>query len=365
MDERKIASYFEIVDLVDRIFPSKDNKNYLMTSPIELVTRFNDEIRNSDFYFDEETLQKLREFIETRQNSFFNRKSMLLSARKDTAPGFNQYNYAIQNNLSHMKSAVLRYLTRDKELMVPNTIYMPANQTKIIGTTSEISSRASKEKISAYVADLLKVSAEPTDWIRTDAYTLADDIMLHFGITTNETYSNSSLKDDIVDLIRNLERNSSVVHGKPMREDNVEYYNSVTTNEDRYNVNVKQTVNSITDIVYANIKNVVDKTDNWLKQRAEYNRSRQNNNQMASTHIPTPIDAFPPEVPVIGSQDKEAGSRGPNPTTIGQLQKKIEYLTSLRDKRSELEKQYAEALKTVAAIEAQIDAIDQEIKHHL
>ena len=51
MVERKYASFFEIIDLVERVFPPKSEMNYIKISSQELVSRFNEEVEKSGFYF--------------------------------------------------------------------------------------------------------------------------------------------------------------------------------------------------------------------------------------------------------------------------------------------------------------------------
>lgn len=98
MVERKYASFFEIIDLVERVFPPKSEMNYIKISSQELVSRFNEEVEKSGFYFKEETLVRARRVISQYQDYNYNRNSVYIGARPDQDYGFDQMNYSIQNN---------------------------------------------------------------------------------------------------------------------------------------------------------------------------------------------------------------------------------------------------------------------------
>ena len=63
MEDRKRANYFEVIDLIEKVLPPKQDMNYIKTAPFDLVVAFNDVVRNSGFYFDEETLKKVRDIL--------------------------------------------------------------------------------------------------------------------------------------------------------------------------------------------------------------------------------------------------------------------------------------------------------------
>ena len=75
-EERKIAKYFEIVDLVDRIIPPKSIIDYTTISPEFLVAKFEEEVAKSGFYFRIADLEAAKRQIIYTQKKLYERKSV-------------------------------------------------------------------------------------------------------------------------------------------------------------------------------------------------------------------------------------------------------------------------------------------------
>ncbi len=359
MDERKTANYFDIVDLVDKILPSKSKFNYLMMSPMGLVKRFDNEIESSGFYFEKETLLKIRAFIETRQKMLFNQESMNISSKKSNAQDFDQYNYAIQDNISHMKNAIIKSLTHDKRLMIPNYRYTTVNPSLKIGTLKEIYNQATHEKVQSYITDLLTITCESNDLLKIDASELADDILLHFGISPNESLTDKfQLKHQLMDVIHTLLKDSEIIHENIMGP----FYRA-TTDMDRYNMELKGTVNILTGLVHQEIQRILLSTADYEGKKEEYDYIINMYNSDSSTMQTTTLtDDSSSETYVTDLTNNEHDN---SQELIGTLQAKSEWLTNLRNQRDKLEKEYLMLLSKASELRCQLRELDDEIQRNL
>ena len=214
MLERKYATYFELVDLLERIFPPKSEFNYIKISPQDLIAKFDEEVATSGFYFKEGTLVNARNVIAEVQKITYNRHSRFLGARDDVDYGFDQNNYSIQNYLSEMKVRILSMMHNQEDLIHPGHTF---GVTKL-GSVEELRGRLTKQSIKEYVGQVLRASWEEKDTIRPEIYTLVADILYHFGISNQEFLSENKTSEAVYDAISNLEFKSRDFHG-PMHHD--------------------------------------------------------------------------------------------------------------------------------------------------
>jgi len=265
MLEKKQATYFELVDLLERIFPPKSEFDYIKISPEELIDRFNEEVEKSGYYFKEETLVNARKVIAELQRKTYKRNSIFIGAREGVDYGFDQNHYSIQNHLSEIKVRILSMM-HDREDLIHPGYTMGVTR---LGSVEELRGRLTKESIKEYVSNVLRTSWEKNDTIRPEIYNLVADILYHFGISTRDFLGENKTSKIVEKAISDLEFKSRDFHG-PMHHDGGQYFaDSATTNLNRYEQIVEETINKITEEIFSIIRDTLDKVEAEEKIREQ------------------------------------------------------------------------------------------------
>lgn len=346
MLERKYATYFELVDLLERIFPPKSEFNYIKISPQDLIAKFDEEVATSGFYFKEGTLVNARNVIAEVQKITYNRHSRFLGARDDVDYGFDQNNYSIQNYLSEMKVRILSMMHNQEDLIHPGHTF---GVTKL-GSVEELRGRLTKQSIKEYVGQVLRASWEEKDTIRPEIYTLVADILYHFGISNQEFLSENKTSEAVYDAISNLEFKSRDFHG-PMHHDGGQVFaDSATTNLERYEKIVEETINNITEAVFAVIRDTLDKVEEEENVRAQ---------KRAETLARTDEQLGDPE------ETKSEEGHTTEDVTVEELEGTVEKFKALQELATEnlkLAEELAKLQKRVAEIHKQIENNSEKIR---
>lgn len=353
-EERRLAGYFDVVDLIDRVLPPKQEMNYYEISPQELEKRFNEEIEKSGFYFREENLATARKIILDIQE--FNYDTEVISNPSLVANGFDRRNYMIQNHLSNMKMRLISTLTSKMDLIDTEDIYVSDR----LGSIDEVRDRLTKESIEDYVRKTLDVSWAKGQTMSLESIICAEDILLHFAISPE----NSELRNYISNLIGEWQVRSTVFEGPIDSEGN---YNSATTSKTAYEFFLEKTIHDITERLYSSIKSTLDRAEieraykiEKLKAKGKVN-SPSSLDRQPSTTLPekqpsTTLPKNKPSSEVKVSDDiivrlKEQKAK------YERLQKLIEMNIKLVQEKEELERQLAENAKKIQEIEDEVRSL--------
>ncbi len=363
-EERKIAKYFEIVDLVDRIMPPKSIIDYTTISPESLVAKFEEEVAKSGFYFRIADLEAAKKEIMYTQKKLYERKSVFVSYSKERKPGFDQNNFLIQNNLSEMKVAVISLLhggpdqRRDIDLIHPNSEY----DTRRLGSVEDLRALMTKERISDYVRELLTFTWEDGP-IRLEPHNITSDIMAHFGLGTKRFFDEENVYEKISSIITNLEIRSTNFIG---RRDNEGNYERAEGNRNRYSPELEVAIAKITDYLYKILNVVLDKTKIWEERHPLAQENQENSSKITMESGSTPSSDIPEEEHLAASEPLVTidSSKTIEEVPIEDLealrakhQKELEHIK----KRQELEEKVLLAKSRKAKLEKELQACNEEL----
>ena len=362
-EERKIAKYFEIVDLVDRIIPPKSIIDYTTISPEFLVAKFEEEVAKSGFYFRIADLEAAKRQIIYTQKKLYERKSVFAGYSRERKPGFDQNNFLIQNNLSAMKVAVIRLLRggpeqRDIDLIHPNREY----DTRRLGSVEDLRSLMTKDRISDYVRELLTFTWEDGP-IRLEPHDITNDIMAHFGLATKRFFDEENVYDKISSIITNLEIRSTNFIGERDSEGN---YERSEGNRNRYSPELEEAIAKITDYLYKILNVVLDKTKIWEERHPLAQKNQEKSSKITIESGSTPPSGIPEEKHLAASKSLETTDSS---KTIEEVP--TEELEALRakhqqelehiKKRQELEEKVLLAKSRKARLEKELQACNDEL----
>jgi len=265
MIERKIANYFEVVDLVDRVFPPKSEIDYTTLKPRDLVDRFNEEVEKSGFYWEESLLVNVRKGIEECFEHVYGRTSNFVGISDEKQ--IDQNDYYIQNQLSAAKLFVIRKLAKEKDLIVEGFV-----DTRRFAQIDELRPRLTRDNIKKYVEEVLTVTCEEGGRLSLDSGVIAADILLHFGVQTRSEYRYEKIHDQITGFIDHIRYDSNDLYG-PLHEGM--YYDRAVMNKEKYNSKFYEYVHRITEAIYALIKDALDRTEVREARFAEQRRKKE------------------------------------------------------------------------------------------
>ena len=363
MDERKFANFFEVVELIDEILPPKSVVDYTKISVEELVNKFDSIISSSGYYFKEEELVSARKAIREYQRYIEGKQSVFIGNRP--GEGFDQNNYLVQNYLSNMKNSLIIILGHTKDLIIPGRII----STRLLGSIDELKSKMTKEKIKDYVTSVLTTTWERGDTIRIEEYSLATDILLHFGISTKQEYVGENLLSTIASDISRMEIASRDFHGPISSEG---YYNSSTTNSARYPKTLAETIEKITERIYSSLKSTIEQTERHDERLSKIFTDRQaQKKEPARTLAKEPPKVQTPQKPTIESlMAKSTDLRDPeiepeseeevSIDTLEALKAKYDEKQALLKKNMEIEEELLKARLERERIEQRITKLERE-----
>ena len=344
MGERKIASYFELVDLVDKIFPPKNEFDYTKITVRELMERLDQVIEESGFYFKEETIVSARHIIEENQRYNVDRKTNFVGGGDGS---FDQNNYSIQNLVSKMKTGVLRTLYKPREYQFLGETF----DTRELGSTETLRPRMAKAKVKEYVSQVLTSTWENRDTLRIEEYSLASDILAHFGLINTESYGNHDVEAKLARMIDNMVMSSRDFLGKRHPEG---YYDRSETNRERHPEALDEAIYKITEYLYTILRDTLDRTEDKEK---EYEAERQKREAAKK-----PKGKVEEEVKDETIRTGEPiGTPGVSVTELETTKSKYEAVQAIAQENAELEKELEELRKKAAEIEARIKANDEKI----
>ena len=350
----KTPNYFDIVDIVDKALPPKREIDYTAYTSEDLIERLEKAVEESGFYIPEDTMLAARRIIEEDHRFNFGRISVFVGGGRGD---FDQDNYTLQNSLSSMKCGLIRTLAKKQvERMDSNPAFF---NTDILGDVESLKARMTKDNIKNYVRNVLVTTWEGQDTIRLEQSIIAYDILYHFGLKPNSSYSESKIAKDITDIISRLEFSTRDFHGPIDREG---YYNSSTTNKDRYGVAVDKAVDGIAEALFAVLKDTLHKTEEFEAKHGKKPEEKiepKREPREPETKLPQDKEKEPAEkkeeelVPEIPVEDLES------------TMAKYEKLEKLIARNKKLAIELAELRKKAAAIEAEMKKNDEEIKSSL
>lgn len=350
----KTPNYFDIVDIVDKALPTKREFDYTKYTVDDLIKRLEQVVQESGFYIPETIMVGARRAIEEHHRFNYGRTSVFVG---DGRGDFDQNNYTIQNSLSNMKCGLIRTLARKQlDRMDSNPTFF---NTAILGDVESLKARMTKENIKNYVRNVLVTTWEGQDTIRMEENTLTYDILYHFGLKPSNGYSESKIANTITNLISRLEYATRDFHG-PI--DSEGYYNSSTTNKDRYGVAVDKAVDDIADALFAILKDTLHKTEEFEAKHGKKTEEK----------IEPKIEPKEPETklsPELKEEPEDKKDDEPiSEVPLEDLEStmaKYEKLEKLIARNKKLAIELADLRKKAAAIEAEMKKNDEEIKSSL
>lgn len=260
MMEGKYPNYFDVVDVIDRALLPKSQQDYTEMTVENIINKFNEEIQKSGFYFKEESLLSARKTIEYYFANVYGRKSNFLGGR---SKDIDQNNYFIQNQLSIAKSLIIKNLTNSEGLI--SAEYTGIIDAKELGSLEELRQRMTRENIEEYVRSVMTCSWEERDTIRSDANALTNDILLHFGIKTNDHFDRDSQEfKRLKSMIISFTDSSRTYYGPRSKEG---YYQRSETKQEDYEKFIEDTIRQMTDYIHSVLKDSLDKTEELEERR--------------------------------------------------------------------------------------------------
>lgn len=330
MKEQRNASYFEVVDLIEQILPAKSELDYAKISPDDLVKRFDEAVTQSGYNFSEVDLEAARYTLRTCFENVYGRNSFLLGGKflKEPAPGYDQNNYNIQNQLSKAKSTLIYRLGNGEQL--PD-VWNGTINTRLLGNVSDLRTRMTRDNIRAYISSVVTSTWENGQVIKPEAAVLAYDILGHFGIKTSNGSKPTEICDKLIEEIESLEFASKRVYGIKDREG---YYEGASTIPELYSKEIEKTIDTIAGYIY----------DMWvasIDREAERERS-------------TPITIEQEPVEEISTFEEPLVETEVSTEELEEPIKKYEELQSIIQENIQLEEEIRMLKEKITAIESKI-----------
>lgn len=202
ISEKRIPSPFELISLVETIFPSKGSVDYINVTTEELIERFNNEIIKSGFDIEESKLANIRKDIKDFHSVVYDRKSNLQGADSNKKNRYDQNNYVIQSSLSILRNITLQRLADQKTL----GISLDVDEVVSVPGFEEFKKRLNKESVREYVTEVLTNTWEQYDSLQLDSVAVTHDIFNHFGIFVGGIFDGE--KKEVFGLINHLNEKS-------------------------------------------------------------------------------------------------------------------------------------------------------------
>lgn len=352
---KKNITYFELIKLIDEIFPSKKVLDYTKVKVEELVSRFNNIISKSGFSFDPQKLQIVREMIRENQKYLFGRKSNLTS---EDSRGFDQENYQIQYIISIMKNETLWNLYNARiHLVKQGEDY----DTGYFGSLDLIKSTVTEENIMKYIEEVLSVTRPSFVRISNSQFnpsTIATDILSHFGLDCDRYFGsrNREIYSEIEQIISDLSRRSLLGIRKT---DNDYIYGQRALND------YETGINRIKELICMVALPAVEKTEEKIN---EANKSKK-----TTPLVPKPRKSVEtPKKKNVAPRPKKTPEKSKTPITkskkstptpengVSEEELSTDLLASLQAKLDELMKLLAKNRRVLERVEKTRDAMMKE-----
>ena len=343
MDEREMLTYFDIVDLVDKILPPKSEFDYTKVSVAELLERFDRIIKEEGYHFREEFLVECHRIIANYQKLNYGRSSNFVGG--ENAEFFDQNNYGIQNRLSQMRTSLIGTLAKPLNYEFRGEVF----DTFALGGTEKIKPRITKEAVQAYVTEVLTSTWEERDTLRLEEYALANDILAHFGIRQRDMFGSSNVEQKLAEIIGKMEFRSRDFYGPIDREGN---YERSETNKTKHPAVLKETIDVVAGFIYQRLQDIMEKTE--LRETRRNEERRNKGKRVTGLTIPedtTGIDLVPPPRP-----KKEEAPAEVSLDELEETQSKYEEVQAIAKENAELARELEEIKRRAAEIEARIKA---------
>ena len=341
MDEREMLTYFDIVDLVDKILPPKSEFDYTKVTVAELLERFDSIINEGGYHFREEFLVECHRIIANYQKFNYGRTSNFVGG--ENAEYFDQNNYGIQNRLSQMRTALIGTLAKPLNYEFRGEVF----DTFALGGTEKIKPRITKEEVQAYVTEVLTSTWEERDTLRLEEYALANDILTHFGIRQRDTFGSPATEQRVADIIGRMEFKSRDFYGPIDREGN---YERSETSKTKHPGVLKETIDAVAGFVYQKLQDIMEKTEIREARRNEERRPKAKKGLeeiLQESKNPTDVEVLPPE------------KKEPAPVSLEELEEtrdKYEEVQAIAKENAELAQELEELKKKAAEIQAKIQS---------
>ena len=162
---------------------------------------------------------------------------------KEPAPGYDQNNYNIQNQLSRAKSGLIYRLGDGGNLP---EVWQGTIDTKSLGNVSDLRTRMTRDNIREYITSVVTSTWEDGQVVHPEV-SIVYDILGHFGIQTSDGLSTSEICNKLIKEIESLEFASKKVYGAKDREG---YYESAKTIPELYSKEITKTIDNMTGYIY-------------------------------------------------------------------------------------------------------------------
>ena len=273
MNDKTVKNpYFEIIKLVDELFPSTSELDYTKVSTEDLISRIEAKTEESGMQISPERIEAIRKSIRENQRFVYQRKTNLVSTIDD--PGFDQNNYFVKSQVIRMKNDAFRAIHGpiDWIRMVDKD---GSYSTSEFGDVETIESVVTQENVEKYLRDVLSVTCSDKDNLATslfDISTIVVNILNHFGIRHG-----SSISSDTYDRVSNLVEKvvNKTIRGEgrvyPGNSDTLyqQSFERYVTDMSSYNSEIETLVKKITAIICEIALPAVEKTKEEEAERSK------------------------------------------------------------------------------------------------
>ncbi len=356
------TNFFEIIKLIDSIFPSKSEINYTEISPEALITRFNEKINSSGIRFDVFALQKAKQIIMDNQKYVYKRN---YNVSGGSTQGFDQNNFYIQSYVSGIKFEVLRTLY--DTIHLANLSSLVGYDPDFFGDLATLKTILTKDKIAEYVKNALTITFADNDRMSPGLYeptNVARDILTHFGLNLSRT-------DEISKILKRVVRDATVNFDQRPGDSDTGYVpisNREEIRTDVYSKKIQLAIEEITGIVWSDVSDILKTTEIFeashkrkgqraVKQNAQDKQNQTERKLNQPKKKPNNQQQTPPR--------NNTQSQNPEELSLEELQKTIERyqrLEELAQKNRELSAQLQALEKEMQGLSGKLAELEKQKK---
>lgn len=248
----KKYNYIKVIQEIDGILPSTNNKNYRITDVNELWEEILSLLEKLGLDQDPE-VETLKEIVYKKQSLNSERLTTRLDSRS-IAFAHDPNSFLTKERVEVIKISLQELIVKK---LFPNCLIADSKSKNPnrLGTTDEILAFASKENISDYIKNLLAIPDINTKYpiiLNSLVSIFAKDILLHYGIDA-ENYKNGATYNEIKRLIINAINTGYIIENHYIESER----RLSKLNLDEINPEVFAIIEKITKIVYEIIKQYV------------------------------------------------------------------------------------------------------------
>ena len=272
--------YFEVIKLLDEVFPPKNEFDYTKISADELIEKFDTAIGKINYNFSSIALQQIHRDIRSIQQFIYQRETNIEGKKDDNE--FNQNNFFIQHSVSKMRNTTLStLLNRVNQLQLADgdSIYNPL----YFGDFETIKEIVNPENIKKVVIDTLTITSSSSEVINNSQFDLRAvirDIFYHFGLKVSNGFITETPEyRQAFALMQEVIKNSIRGSGRILNGDSdngyQQTYEHYNTDMASFNLQKDQAIKKIIQLITTVATSSLRKTEEFLENSEKIKRMKE------------------------------------------------------------------------------------------